>query len=706
MKLIFKELTIKNFLSFGNNIQTFKFDTQGIKLIKGQNKDKTTVDDEREQNGVGKTTIMQALYYALYGTSIGNTVTLANLVNNINKKKMEVTLTFDLDTTSYKIERGRNPQYFRLYKQGEEVAIDESCGVSRDTQAVLQQLIGISPELFTQTVLLTCKIPIYLNQNLATRRQIIEQTLGFNMITDKVEVLKDRIKQKKIEIDKASFEIETLKRANETTRQNLTKQYQYVDGLSKQWVSERETKLSQLKTTIDALSKIDFADEKAKWDAQTDFANKQEANRKIDADIQRNLIAIDTHRANIQTLDAKISSLSAVDIEKVKEDFAFNNAISEQEKRALAIRAENTQVKMEENQYRNSVSKLEAEEARLSDLIEKLKTNHCPYCGSVMPKAEEHLKQAEADMLKAKTDLVQTKAQLEMCNDRYQKEPKIELRHQTPFKTEAELYAVEGEIKRAQEAKAHYEAQIADLKTNNAALATQKVELPVLQAPITQSKEWCIMAEAKLGELKEELTKTEADNNNPYSQKLLEIGVELQQIKEVDTSRITELELYQAHQEMLLKLLNNPTSAVRQTILEKSIAFLNAKVVEYLGKLNSPIYVQFNTDMSVDMSRNGLPIGAPSSGEEGRISLALQFAFRDTWECLNGIHPSIMMVDEVIDRSGLDESGVSAAVDCLMSLNDRCRYVVSHNARVADQFNDIILVVKHHDFSTIGVKGE
>ena len=706
MKLTFKELTIKNFLSFGNNTQTFKFDTQGIKLIKGQNKDKTTVDDEREQNGVGKTTIMQALYYALYGTSIGNTVTLANLVNNINKKKMEVSLTFDLDTTSYKIERGRNPQYFRLYKQGEEVSTDESCGDSRDTQSVLQQLIGISPELFTQTILLTCKIPIYLNQNLATRRQIIEQTLGFNMITDKVEILKDRIKQKKIEIEKAAFEIETLKKANETTRQALNNQYQYVDGLSKQWVSERETKIKQLRATIGALSNIDFADEKAKWDAQVEFKAKQEANQKIDADIQRNMLSINTQLANIKTLDAIISSLSAVDIEKVKEDFAFNNAIAEQEKQALSIRAENAQVKMEENQFKNTISKFEAEESRLADLIEKLKTSHCPYCGSVMPKAEEHLKQAEADMLKVKTDLVQTKAQLEMCNDRYKKEPKIETRRQTLFKTEAELYAVEGEIKRAQESKSHYEAQIKELEAQNASLEAQKVILVVPQDPVTQSKEWCIMAEAKLGELKKELQKAEADNNNPYTQKLLEIGVELQKIKDVDTTKITEMELYQAHQEMLLKLLNNPTSAVRQAILEKSIAFLNAKVVEYLSKLNSPIYVQFNADMSVDMSRNGLPIGAPSSGEEGRISLALQFAFRDTWECLNGVHPSIMMVDEVIDRSGLDESGVSAAVECLKSLNDRCRYVVSHNARVADQFNDVILIVKHHDFSTIETKGE
>ena len=526
------------------------------------------------------------------------------------------------------------------------------------------------------------------------------------MITDKVEILKDRIKQKKIEIEKAAFEIETLKKANETTRQALNNQYQYVDGLSKQWVSERETKIKQLRATIGALSNIDFADEKAKWDAQVEFKAKQEANQKIDADIQRNMLSINTQRANIKTLDAIISSLSAVDIEKVKEDFAFNNAIAEQEKQALSIRAENAQVKMEENQFKNTISKFEAEEARLADLIEKLKTSHCPYCGSVMPKAEEHLKQAEADMLKVKTDLVQTKAQLEMCNDRYKKEPKIETRRQTPFKTEAELYAVEGEIKRAQESKSHYEAQIKELETQNAALEAQKVIVVVPQSPVTQSKEWCIMAEAKLGELKEELQKAESDNNNPYTQKLLEIGVELQKIKDVDTTKITEMELYQAHQEMLLKLLNNPTSAVRQAILEKSIAFLNAKVVEYLSKLNSPIYVQFNADMSVDMSRNGLPIGAPSSGEEGRISLALQFAFRDTWECLNGVHPSIMMVDEVIDRSGLDESGVSAAVECLKSLNDRCRYVVSHNARVADQFNDVILIVKHHDFSTIETKGE
>lgn len=700
MKLIFNELTIRNFLSFGNNTQTFKFDQQGIKLIKGLNKDKTTVDDEREQNGVGKTTIMQALYYALYGTSIGNTVTLSNLVNNINKKNMEVSLTFSLDSTDYKIERGRNPQYFRFYKCGEEIT-DESCGDSRDTQTVLQSIIGISPELFTQTVLLTCKVPIYLNQNLATRRQIIEQTLGFDVFAEKVEVLKSRIKQTKLDIEKVSFEIETKKTANETLRNTLTKQLDYVKSLSDQWVKDREMKITTLKNLVNGLTAIDFEKEKSRWDTFTLNELIRQENARIEAIIQTLATKQTALKVKIADLTRQKDALSAIDIEKAKDDYAFNNAIAEAEKGVLQARVENAKVKAKEEAHKNEIVKLQTEEARLNDMIKHLQENHCPYCGSVMPKAEEHLKQAEADLLKVKTAIIQAKANLEMCNDLYVKEPKIEARRPVPFATEAELYAKIAEIDKIAEqlisVQQETETTEKDIGMNTALIK------PMLDAeqPKTQSKEWCVMAEARLKEIENELIAVEADTKNPYEDKIVEVGLELQGIEEVDTSELTELETLKAHQDMLLMLLSKPTSAVRQLILDKSIKFLNMKVVEYLEKLNSPIFVKFNSDMSVDMSRNGLAIGSPSSGEEGRISLALQFAFRDTWECLNGIHPSIMMVDEVIDRSGLDESGVSAAVSCIMGLNDRCRYVVSHNAKVADRFTDVVLITKHHDFTTI-----
>ena len=131
MNIEFIELKLRNFLSFGNVIQSIKLNKDACTLITGLNKDKST-EDESEKNGVGKTTIFTAIHYAIFGRAIGNKVTLPNLVNNINKKNMEVTLTFRKDDVLYKIERGRNPAYLRFYKEDEEIA-DESLGDSRDT---------------------------------------------------------------------------------------------------------------------------------------------------------------------------------------------------------------------------------------------------------------------------------------------------------------------------------------------------------------------------------------------------------------------------------------------------------------------------------------------------------------------------------------------------------------------------------------------
>ena len=146
MNIEFVELQLKNFLSFGNVKQTIKLNKDACTLITGLNKDKST-EDESEKNGVGKTSIFTAIHYAIFGRAIGGKVTLPNLVNNINKKNMEVVLTFRKDDTLYKIERGRNPTYLRFYKEDEEIA-DESLGDSRDTQNVIENVIGMSEELF------------------------------------------------------------------------------------------------------------------------------------------------------------------------------------------------------------------------------------------------------------------------------------------------------------------------------------------------------------------------------------------------------------------------------------------------------------------------------------------------------------------------------------------------------------------------------
>lgn len=222
MQLNFVELKLRNFLSFGNAEQTIKLDKDLHTLVCGLNKDKAE-DDSGNQNGVGKSSFMQALHYCIYGKSIGNKITLPTLVNNINKKHMEVSLSFNKDGVNYRIERGRNPQYLHFYKEDEEIT-DEALGDSRDTQSVIEEVIGMSSDLFCQTVLLSCSVPIFMDETTANQKVIIEKVLGVDIITKKINALKEVIKQTKNDILNEEFKVTTVNSQNNTTRENYKSQ--------------------------------------------------------------------------------------------------------------------------------------------------------------------------------------------------------------------------------------------------------------------------------------------------------------------------------------------------------------------------------------------------------------------------------------------------------------------------------------------------
>ena len=184
MSIVFKELRLKNFLSFGNVEQVINLTKNDFTLITGINKDKSS-DDNGNRNGIGKSSFFNALHYALYGKAIGNKINLPNLVNNINKKNMSVTLLFEKNDVKYRIERGRNPTYLRFYKEDEEIT-DESLGDSRDTQSYIEQIIGMNDDLFCQTILLSCSVPIFLDQSTSNQKLIIEKVLGVDIISKKI----------------------------------------------------------------------------------------------------------------------------------------------------------------------------------------------------------------------------------------------------------------------------------------------------------------------------------------------------------------------------------------------------------------------------------------------------------------------------------------------------------------------------------------
>jgi len=98
-----KNLTVRNFMSVGNITQAINFDRRDLTLVLGENLD---LGGDGSRNGTGKTTIINALSYALYGQALTN-IRRDNLINKTNGKNMLVSLDFSVNGQDYRVERGR-----------------------------------------------------------------------------------------------------------------------------------------------------------------------------------------------------------------------------------------------------------------------------------------------------------------------------------------------------------------------------------------------------------------------------------------------------------------------------------------------------------------------------------------------------------------------------------------------------------------------
>ena len=143
-----RNLTVKNFMSVGNATQAVSFDRQDLTLVLGENLD-LGGDDTGARNGTGKTTIINALSYGLYGQALTN-IKKDNLINKTNGKAMMVTVDFEVAGRHYRIERGRRPNVTKLYIDGQEQNgyQDDSQGDSRETQSDIERLLGMSIDMF------------------------------------------------------------------------------------------------------------------------------------------------------------------------------------------------------------------------------------------------------------------------------------------------------------------------------------------------------------------------------------------------------------------------------------------------------------------------------------------------------------------------------------------------------------------------------
>ena len=210
--LIFRYVRWKNLLSTGNYFTEMKLDNRDNTLIVGE-------------NGSGKSTMLDALCFSLFGKPFRN-VNKPQLLNSINQKDCVVEVEFDINNKSYKVIRGIKPNKFEIYQDGELLNQDAAM---KDYQEFLEKFIlKMNYKSFTQIVILgSASFTPFMQLSASDRRSIIEDLLDIQIFStmnsiakERLSGNKDEITQKKYDIDLANQKYDLQKRHIDDLKQN------------------------------------------------------------------------------------------------------------------------------------------------------------------------------------------------------------------------------------------------------------------------------------------------------------------------------------------------------------------------------------------------------------------------------------------------------------------------------------------------------
>lgn len=194
--IIFKSIEWKNFLSTGNSANKVLLDRSTTTLIIGK-------------NGEGKSTILDALCFALFGKPFRN-INKGQLVNSINGKNCVVIIDFEINGKEYQVVRGIKPNIFEIKVNG--IVLNQEAA-SRDYQKVLeQQILRLNYKTFTQVVILgSASFVPFMQLTSYQRREVIEDILDIRIFSVMNQLLKEKASETKSEIERTTQEIDVAK---------------------------------------------------------------------------------------------------------------------------------------------------------------------------------------------------------------------------------------------------------------------------------------------------------------------------------------------------------------------------------------------------------------------------------------------------------------------------------------------------------------
>ena len=251
----FKELKIKNFLSIGEEFVTVNFE-KGLHIVTGINRDK-----EDRRNGVGKSTIADGLYFAIFGQTLRD-IKKNFIANNLTSGTCEVQLSFTVDdpkhgVNEFDIIRTLNPSKVYVYKNGNDKTRDSIS----NTNEYINTVLSSTPEIFQNCVIMTLNNHVpFMGKSKTEKRKFIEQIFNLEIFSKMLGELRNEHNE-----IKRNFDIEITRL--EETNNHLNTQQQQVDNFEenknqrinriKDQISEKNTDLKNYKEEKDTVESLD-----------------------------------------------------------------------------------------------------------------------------------------------------------------------------------------------------------------------------------------------------------------------------------------------------------------------------------------------------------------------------------------------------------------------------------------------------------------
>lgn len=650
----FKWIKAKCFLSIGSQGVHIVFDKFGnIVVVKGKNLD---VSPE-SSNGSGKSTILEAIVYGIFGKLIKG-LPHTQALNKKLKKGLEIDLCFEMEGHEYRIIRTRKPDGLEFYKDN----VKKTAGGTPETQKEIEKVIKLNYESFINVVCFgEHNNHAFLSCDAASKRSIVENLLGLEKYLKFCKSAKDSLKEIDTKLDVYKKKYETCLEQREDCAKRITqfKEKQLI------WKNSKEKEIRDLDLLI-----VNKSEELSKTDDGQSTIQYQNAQERIKNN-KDELVKLEEQRLKISSVIEQIRI-------KLEEEQELKNTCS------LSLKTKESDI----NGKKKEISYIQSQISSLKKLQPGVK---CPACfGVVNPDNYQHLIDHNTKLLEDidldVESLVKEKDELSKTYSSHL----AEVNKFVEFKKQADN-----------------KNQLISSKINNALSAIQQDSK--IKEPQVGSRELLLKEQIKELNNRVEAKKKELAYQNPYSEIIDQATQEYTSVSD----KVNEYKILIDEGDALVPYYDFwidgfGDDGIRAFLIDDMLPALNSRINYWLQFLiDNKITLKFDNKFDVTIERNppdGDPFvyNATSGGERRRINLAISQAFAHVMILAAGTCPSIIYLDEV--ALNVDLPGVHGIYKMICELaKDRQVFVTSHDPNLNDLLSscDSITVVKKDGFTEL-----